>query len=141
MVGLHGWRPFEAAWPSFPRLKLGIEFIQSSSLDWIVSHLTERLAFATQNGRNGYLSLIGQFADTRRYLEQHCEDVDSIRIISRIDGKLRLLRGRSALPSSFFKRVRWILRSWKGYRDYARGPISMLKDSLFPSRGIASGGG
>lgn len=103
--------------------------------------LTEQLAFARQNGRNGYLSLIGQFADAKRYLERHCEDVDSIRIIPRIDGKLRLLRGRSTLPNSFFERVRWILWSWRGYRDYARGPISMLKDSLFPSSGIASDGG
>jgi glycosyltransferase involved in cell wall biosynthesis len=98
----------------------------------------ERLAFARQNGTNGYQSLIRQFLDTKRYLEQQCEDVDSTKIMPRIDGKLRLLRGRSSLPSSFFERVCWILSSWRGYRDYARGPISMLKDSLFPSREIAS---
>ncbi|WP_396127307.1 glycosyltransferase [Acidicapsa acidisoli] len=92
-----------------------------------------RLAFAKRNGRQGHLALIDRFTDLKRYLRQREHDDEYSELISEIEGKILHLTARSSLHASLLRRVWSILKLWRGYERYARGPISMLRDMFFPS--------
>lgn len=99
---------------------------------------SKRLAHAKKNGLVEIRSLIKQFYDLRQYLERADESHRLKKFIPGVEGKIHHLEGRAALSESFLHRVCWILKSWREYQSYARGPISMLKDSFFVSRETGS---
>jgi glycosyltransferase involved in cell wall biosynthesis len=106
-----------------PRQQLGLEKPSFAS----------RLAFAREHGRRGHLALINQFEDLKQYLRQKGRENESSESISRIEGKILHLTLRSSINSSLPQRMWTILRMWRGYQRYARGPVSMLRDMFFPS--------
>jgi glycosyltransferase involved in cell wall biosynthesis len=106
-----------------PRQQLGLESRSFSA----------RLAFARRNGRLGHLALIDRFEDLKRYLRQREQDDGYSELISEIEGKILHLTARSSMHASLPRRAWSILRLWRGYERYARGPISMLRDMFFPS--------
>jgi len=103
------------------------------------SSFAKRLEFARRNAIAGYSSLIEQLQHIRRYLEEQESNGRSTGLIAKVDAKICHLQHRALLPSSSLQRTWWILRSWREYWLYARGPISMLKDMLFTSISPSSG--
>ncbi len=95
--------------------------------------LLERLEIAKKN--TAYFRLVARrLRDLRLYLEEHKEDVQLARFIPNVDAKIRHLEDRASLDGSVFQRSLWILLSWREYRRYARGPVSMLSDAFIVSR-------
>jgi hypothetical protein len=72
------------------------------------------------------------------YLQQRSEDKQLAKFIPDIDQKIRHLEGRASLAG--LHRLRWILRSWREYQRYARGPIAMLLDAFIVSAEKVSNG-
>lgn len=90
------------------------------------------LAQAKKNGL--YFRLVAErLKDLQLYLQRHGEDSQLAKFIPDVDGKIRHLKGRVSLSESFFHRTRWVLRSWREYQRYTRGPIAMVYDAFFVS--------
>ena len=93
--------------------------------------MTARLAHAQQNALKDYRLLIRQLEEFRDYLQRQ-DNQAANECIYRVEAKIRHLKGRARLPISILPRVRWILSSWREYRYYTRGFVTMMKDIFLP---------
>lgn len=108
-----------------PRQQLGLD--PPSFLD--------RLRHARQNAAKDYVDWIHKLEELRQYLEVK-QNRQQKEVIPRINAKIRHMNSRMALSGSFLARTFRILSSWREYRQYARGTVSMLKDMFFPSESL-----
>jgi glycosyltransferase involved in cell wall biosynthesis len=97
---------------------------------------TGHVALARRN-ESYFRTVATRLKDLRLYLDQHREDNQLAKSIPELDAKIRHMEGRASLPGSILHRVCWILQSWREYRRYARGPISMVSDAFIVSGGKA----
>jgi glycosyltransferase involved in cell wall biosynthesis len=91
--------------------------------------LAGQVAVAKKNAAR--FRLIAQrLKDLRIYLQGRAEDERLARYIPDLDAKIRLFEGRASLAGPVIQRVSWILRSWREYQRYARGPLAMVSDAV-----------
>lgn len=137
-----GWIAWLAAFQSglavLPAAQMRYRIHPRQQLGLNPPSIAARIAIARRNELAPYGSLVNQvhqFQDLRQYLEEHRRDSQLAKFIPEVDAKLRHIQGRVALTKSpLHRRIRWILASWREYRRYALGPMSMLKDIYLVSR-------
>jgi glycosyltransferase involved in cell wall biosynthesis len=100
--------------------------------------LSEHVAVARKNEAY-FRTAATRLKDLRLYLEQHKDDNQLANFIPELDAKIRHIEGRASLTGSALHRARWILRQWRQYQRYARGPIAMLSDAFIVSGKKAPG--
>jgi hypothetical protein len=91
--------------------------------------LRDRLAIARKNAATFRL-IATRLKDLRLYLELHREDPQLAKRIPEFDAKIRHMEGRVSLNGSALRRIGWILRSWREYQRFSRGPLAMVSDAL-----------
>jgi glycosyltransferase involved in cell wall biosynthesis len=116
-----------------PTIRYRIHPGQQLGLD--PTSIAERLGHARGNAVKDYIGWIRRLEDLRAHLESKNE-CQSNEVLPMIGGKIDHFKGRIALSDSFPSRVWWVLSSWRRYRRYARGAVSMLKDMFFTAESV-----
>jgi glycosyltransferase involved in cell wall biosynthesis len=96
------------------------------------SSLIGQAALARRNEAY-FRTVAARMRDLRSYLQAHSGDDQLAKFIPELDAKIRHIEGRASLAGSFLNRLPWILRSWRDYQRFARGPIAMLSDAFIVS--------
>ena len=117
-----------------PQICYRIHAGQQLGLDAV--SVRDRLRHARQVAMGNYAEWIQRLEELQRHLKEKQSPQRSA-ICGRIEGKIQHLKGRMALGDSFPSRMFWALWSWRNYRRYSRGSVSMIKDMLFPSEGYS----
>jgi hypothetical protein len=100
--------------------------------------LADKLAIA-QKDAVMFRLIASRLKDLQLYLHQHRDDKQLAKFIPDVKAKIQHLEGRASLSGSVLRRVLWVLRSWREYQRYARGPKAMAIDAFIVS-GETSGG-
>ena len=100
--------------------------------------LVDKLAIA-QKDAVIFRLIASRLKDVQLYLQQHKDDKQLAKFIPDVNAKIQHLEGRASLSGSVLRRVLWVLRSWREYQRYARGPKAMVIDAFIVS-GDKSGG-
>jgi glycosyltransferase involved in cell wall biosynthesis len=102
------------------------------------SAFADRVAIARKN-RFFFHLIAERLKDLQLYLQHDGEDGQLAKFIPDFNRKIQHLEGRASLTGSVFHRVLWVLRSWREYQRYARGPRSMIIDAFVVSREESTG--
>lgn len=94
--------------------------------------LADQLAFARKDAVIFRL-IANRLKDLQLYLQQHKDDKQLAKFIPDLSAKIQHLEGRASLTGSVFHRAFWVLRSWREYQRYARGPKAMVIDAFIVS--------
>lgn len=94
--------------------------------------LADQIAFARKDAAIFRL-IANRLKDLQLYLQQHREDQQLAKFIPDLDAKIQHLEGRASLTGSVFHRAFWVLRTWREYQRYARGPKAMVIDAFIVS--------
>jgi glycosyltransferase involved in cell wall biosynthesis len=100
--------------------------------------LLDRVAIARKN-ESLFRIVADRLKDLQLYLQEHKEDEQMARFIPELNAKIRHLEGRASLDGSVLRRAGWILRSWREYQRFARGPLAMVSDAFIVSRKTTAG--
>ena len=94
--------------------------------------LADQIAIARKNAVIFRL-MASRLKDLQLYLQQHRDDKELAKFIPDLNAKIQHLEGRASLTGSVFHRALWVLRSWREYQRYARGPKAMVIDAFIVS--------
>jgi len=118
-----------------PRPTIRYRIHPEQQLGLAPSSMVERLGHARRNAVNDYVGWIRRLEDLRLHLESRNE-YWSEEVSALINDKIDHFKGRIALSDSFPSRAWWVLSSWRRYRRFSRGAISMLKDVFFTAERV-----
>jgi len=114
-----------------PKAQMCYRVHPNQQLGLAPTSITARLAHAQQNALRDYRLLIRQLGEFSDYLERQ-DNPAANECKYRVDAKIQHLNARATLPPSILPRALWILSSWKEYRSYTRGFVTMMQDVFLP---------
>jgi len=77
--------------------------------------------------------MANRLKDLQLYLQQHRDDQQLAKFLPDVNAKIQHLEDRASLTGSILHRTLWILRSWREYQRYTRGPKAMVIDAFIVS--------
>ena len=117
---------------AFPAATIRYRVHEQQQIGLVPPSLADQISIARKNAVVFRL-MASRLKDLQLYLHQHRDDKQLAKFIPDLNAKIQHLEGRACLTGSVFHRALWVLRSWREYQRYARGPKAMVIDAFIVS--------